>query len=146
MVTTNKIIIENQYNVSMSAWETPFTPTTTCIAVSATSIIQEGKIILREMVILLSAYLLNRSPTRSLGRLAPIGSVEQFLDNRVPKPSLNWCRSNVERVHTVRNEPILAIILYTNLPICQPVPNQSHTSLPDQHSIQEQQHMHQSSL
>jgi hypothetical protein len=33
---TNKITIENRYDVSISAWKTPFMPTTTCIAVNAT--------------------------------------------------------------------------------------------------------------
>jgi hypothetical protein len=36
-----------------------------------------------------AAYLLNRSPTRSLKWLTPIGFVKQYLDNLVPKPSLN---------------------------------------------------------
>jgi hypothetical protein len=36
-----------------------------------------------------AAYLLNRSPTRSLGWLTPIGFVEQYLGNQVPRPSLN---------------------------------------------------------
>jgi hypothetical protein len=36
-----------------------------------------------------AAYLLNRSPTRSLGWLTPIGFVEKYLGNPVPRPSLN---------------------------------------------------------
>jgi hypothetical protein len=36
-----------------------------------------------------TAYLLNRSPTRSLGWLTLIGFVEQYLGNQVPRPSLN---------------------------------------------------------
>jgi hypothetical protein len=36
MAIINKITIENRYDVSMSACETLFMPTTTCIAVSAT--------------------------------------------------------------------------------------------------------------
>ena len=36
-----------------------------------------------------AAYLLNRSPTRSLGWLTPIGFIEKYLGNPIPKPTLN---------------------------------------------------------
>jgi hypothetical protein len=36
-----------------------------------------------------AAYLLNRSPIRLLKWLTPIGFIEQYLGNPVPKPSLN---------------------------------------------------------
>jgi hypothetical protein len=55
-----------------------------------------------------AAYLLNRSPTRSLGWITPIGFIEKYLGNPVPKPSLHHLVPYGCRAYSfIKNQPKL---------------------------------------
>jgi hypothetical protein len=64
MATTNKITIENRYDVPISAYETPLMPTTTCIAVIA--------IVTNAKSVMLATKMLNSQEATDGGHVMPL--------------------------------------------------------------------------